>query len=58
MDEDNDDQWLYGEDPVAEKSATDKTDECSDGPVNSINPPEPTEGHESEASPYKVNSSH
>lgn len=35
MDEDNDDQWLYGEDSIAEKTTnTDKTEESS---VNTIN---------------------
>lgn len=56
MEEENDDQWLYGEDPVGEKSdAADKVDDSAEPPLNSANPPEP-EGNIPDAVPYKVSS--
>lgn len=58
MEEDNDDQWLYGEDPAGEKpEVADKTDDSSELPLSSANPPEP-EGNIPEALPYKVSFLH
>lgn len=56
MEEDNDEQWLYGEDPAAEQpDATSKVDDPAEPPLSSANPPEP-EGNLPDAVPFTVSS--